>query len=144
LYVFFIFVIQNTANNETKLIILVDDNNYYQSMRRMYSRIAKKHDYGFCQVSGFLQTCFYISSHYLQVYTYLHYLQVYMKCDESLAAQRVQDRNGKLATMHVTPQDVQQMSSKIEPPNHSSAWESSSLIIDTNLQVFISFIIILY
>lgn len=81
------------------VIILIDDNNYYQSMRYEYFQIARKATIGFCEI--------YLQPETLE--TVFHY-------------------NNKRSKDEKIPEDViSKMNDKIEPPNpFQNSWEKFS------------------
>ncbi|XP_059488884.1 L-seryl-tRNA(Sec) kinase [Neocloeon triangulifer] len=98
-------VIKNFIASEDKgrLVILVDDNFYYQSMRRMFFKMARKLS---------VVTCVLI-----------------LNCNEDLAIKRVQERAAD-GGLFVDEQVIREMSAKMEPPAEDN-WEKFYITIDS-------------
>jgi len=90
-------------SGDSDVITLVDDNNYYRSMRYEYYQLAKELDLGFCQI----------------------YLQV---SDIAIA---LRSNAGRPADSRVPDDVIRQMSSKLEAPQPlAHPWESFSFVVD--------------
>lgn len=88
----------NDCNNlieNSRFIIVIDDNMYYRSMRRCYFNLAKQFTTGFCQI--------------------------YVECRLEIALRRNKTRN---AANFISETVITEMASKIEPPTINSSWES--------------------
>ena len=82
-------------------VVIIDDNNYYRSMRYSYFQLARKHQLGYCQF--------------------------YLNAPESLA----RSRNAQRPQSQRVPEDViYKMNEKMEPPNPlKNYWEQFSFSI---------------
>ncbi|KAK3759777.1 hypothetical protein RRG08_041732 [Elysia crispata] len=89
-------------DSQSQLIIIIDDNMYFRSMRYDYFKLARKYGTGFCQV--------------------------FFNCSKSEAILR----NSKRTEEHQIPEDViVRMIEKLEPPDSENyTWEHSSVFID--------------
>ena len=89
-------------------VVVIDDNNYYHSMRYAYFQLARKHQIGFCQF--------------------------YLNAPESLA----RSRNAQRPQSQRVPEDfISKMITKMEPPNPlKNNWEQFSFSIG-NVQLLI-------
>ena len=84
-----------------RLVVLVDDNNYLQSMRYEYYQLARTHTAGFAQL--------------------------YFSCDEQTSLRLNQDRAEEERVPSTVIQTIQ---SKLEPPNPlANKWESFSFTL---------------
>ena len=94
------------------VLLVIDDNNYYQSMRYEYYQLARQHTVGFCQI--------------------------YLKpnCIETVLS----NNQKRIVDEQIPDEVITKMSSKIEPPNpFQNAWEQFSFSIsvegvDTEMQ----------
>ena len=96
----------HAVKEQEKVLIVIDDNNYYESMRYEYYQLARKHSVGFCEI--------------------------YLKPN---SIDSVLSNNQMRAAEEQIPEDViRNMDSKIEAPNpFQNAWEQFSFSI--NVQV---------
>ena len=84
-------------------VVLVDDNNYLQSMRQEYHQLARKHRTGFAQL--------------------------YFSCDTQTAIRRNSERP---EDERVPSQVIETMAAKLEPPNPlANRWETFSFTLGT-------------
>ena len=94
--------IPQDVKDKENILLVIDDNNYYQSMRYEYYQLARKHTVGFCQI--------------------------YLKpnCIDNLLS-----NNRKRPEKERIPDEViKKMDSKIEPPNpFANLWEQFSFSI---------------
>ncbi len=99
------YLISDSDNKEDKdLVVVIDDNNYYSSMRYEYHQLARKHEIGFCQL--FLD----------------------------LDLDRAKDVNSKRGEKEQVPEEVlDRMAAKMEAPNPlSNSWEQFSFVLKQN------------
>ncbi|ESO93047.1 hypothetical protein LOTGIDRAFT_232809 [Lottia gigantea] len=94
-----------------KIVIIIDDNMYFRSMRYDYYQLARNSSVGFCEV--------------------------YVACSVSLALQR----NSQRASGFVEPEIITNMANRFEIPDQSHhSWEKYSLICTTdNIQIHRSY-----
>ncbi len=94
----------NDKKEDKDLVVVIDDNNYYSSMRYEYYQLARKHEIGFCQL--FLD----------------------------LDLERAKDVNSKRGENEQVPEEVlDRMASKMEAPNPlSNSWEQFSFVLKPN------------
>ena len=94
-----------TLSDKNIVLLVIDDNNYYQSMRHEYYQIARNHKVGFCQI--------------------------YLKpnCIETVLSNNDSRPEGQKI-----PDDViTKMNAKIEPPNpFQNSWEQFSFTINVS------------
>lgn len=96
--------LQNMRHRECgSVVILIDDNMYYSSMRYKYFQLTRKHSISFCQV--------------------------HVECDTESALTR---NRGRL-TRHVPDDVILNMAARFEVPNpEQNAWEKHSISVNTN------------
>jgi O-phosphoseryl-tRNA(Sec) kinase len=83
---------------EKQVLIIIDDNNYYSSMRYEYYQLARKFEIGFCQL--------------------------YFDVPVDGALKRNSERTGETK---ISDEVITKMAGKLEPPNpHSNVWEQFS------------------
>ncbi|KAL1245230.1 L-seryl-tRNA(Sec) kinase [Trichinella spiralis] len=87
----------------SKIIFLIDDNMYYRSMRFSYYRLARKHQFGFCQL--------------------------YMQCDLERAL--IQNR-GRKPDAVVSDETIKRMAEKIQIPAEKWEENSYTVIVDNS------------
>ncbi|CAB3373939.1 Hypothetical predicted protein [Cloeon dipterum] len=96
----------NENSSKERLVLLVDDNFYYLSMRRMFYKMARRH----C-----IPTCI-----------------IYLQCNKDLAIQRVHQRKSE-GGLFVEENVIIQMAEKLEPPSNHS-WESFHLLLNAEIE----------
>ena len=98
---------ENMGGKES-ILIVIDDNSYYQSMRYEYYQLCRKHCAGFCQI--------------------------YLKPNN---IEQVLENNEQRPQEEKVPSDViEKMNSKIEPPNpFENPWEQFSFTISVKKEV---------
>lgn len=96
--------LQNTRHRESgKVVILIDDNMYYSSMRYKYYQLTRKHSISFCQV--------------------------HIDCDTETALIRNRERLIRLVPDDV----ILNMAARFEVPNpEQNVWEKHSISVNTN------------
>ncbi|KRX83516.1 Transmembrane protein 98 [Trichinella sp. T6] len=87
----------------SKIIFLIDDNMYYRSMRFSYYRLARKHQFGFCQL--------------------------YIQCDLERAL--IQNR-GRKPDAVVSDETIKRMAEKIQIPAEKWEENSITVIVDNS------------
>ncbi|OUC47214.1 putative L-seryl-tRNA(Sec) kinase [Trichinella nativa] len=87
----------------SKIIFLIDDNMYYRSMRFSYYRLARKHQFGFCQL--------------------------YIQCDLERAL--IQNR-GRKPDAVVSDETIKRMAEKIQMPAEKWEENSYTVIVDNS------------
>ncbi|CAG5133203.1 unnamed protein product [Candidula unifasciata] len=88
-------------NIRNQIVLIVDDNMYFRSMRYEYYKLARKYGTGFCQI--------------------------YLQCSCEKAAERNKNRQG---INQVSDEVILKMSEKLEPPDQEKHyWESNSITI---------------
>lgn len=91
-----------------KVTLVIDDNNYYSSMRYELCQVARKFEAGFCQI--------------------------YVKCQASVAANRNAERP---VEARVPPEVIEKMAAKLEEPSPlKNGWEAFSFSVDGEKEGF--------
>ncbi|XP_050395373.1 uncharacterized protein LOC126814327 isoform X1 [Patella vulgata] len=90
--------------DNTSVVIIIDDNMYYRSMRYDYYQLARNYSLGFCQI--------------------------YVECPLEIAL----ERNSKRKNGIVNPLVITKMSEKFQIPDATNSWERYSLQYSANLQ----------
>jgi O-phosphoseryl-tRNA(Sec) kinase len=103
-----------TQNPNDPIIVIVDDNMYYRSMRRSYFKLAR-------QCRSFPQL---IPSH--SPSGKVGFLTIFIECPLQLAL----TRNATRGTDQVKESVIQEMVTNFQPPSEAHQWEASHLKIN--------------
>lgn len=99
--------LNSNENSNSAMVIIIDDNMYYSSMRYCYYQLARKYTIGFCQI--------------------------YVKCSLETAL----DQNTRRDNRHVDRDVIVGMDQKMEPPDPiNNKWEQFSLVVENKTADF--------